>query len=275
LTTFLQYLRRGSKGKGPNHVGAREAYIVEYFAVLERHQDFEENGFHWHLLIKGADYIPHEVLKEAWRSARHGVAYIVHIEAVRKPHVIGYVTKYLTKSLSQREKGVRQEERDGQQLVRDEEGNLIEERHIYTVELTSKARRIRYSRHFFPERVKDLRARLFAEIEQTCLELDEHVSTDGSHIDGMKTIDELSVEEVEQEGQGETMERVVLEEEPIKRSSWMMVECEEFTNDIKEYKRRRRKALLEALLAIREGQQHLSRRVINIWAYQRTLRKAG
>src|SRR6266702_3572747 len=33
LTTFLQYLRRGSKGKGPNHIGAREAYPIEYFAV--------------------------------------------------------------------------------------------------------------------------------------------------------------------------------------------------------------------------------------------------
>src|SRR5579859_5596303 len=39
LTTFLQYLRRGSRGKGPNRIGAREAYPVEYFAVLERHQD--------------------------------------------------------------------------------------------------------------------------------------------------------------------------------------------------------------------------------------------
>lgn len=53
LTTFLQYLRRGSKGRGPNRIGAREAYPIEYFAVLERHRDFEENGFHWHLLIKG------------------------------------------------------------------------------------------------------------------------------------------------------------------------------------------------------------------------------
>jgi hypothetical protein len=275
LTTFLQYLRRGSKGRGPNRGGAREAYPVEYFAVLERHQDFEENGFHWHLLMKGADYIPHNVLKEAWRSARHGVAYIVHIEAVRKPHVIGYVTKYLTKSLSQSEKGVRQEEREGTQLVRDDKGNLIEERHTYTVELASKARRIRYSRHFFPERVTDLRARLFAEIEQACLEQAEHVPSDGSHIDSVKTLDETYVGGIEQEGQGETMERVVLEEEPVKRSPWMMVECEEFTDDIKEYRRRRRKALLEALVAIREGQQHLSRRVINIWAYQRTLLKAG
>jgi hypothetical protein len=121
LTTFLQYLRRGSKGKGSNHIGQREAYPLEYFAVLERHQDFEENGFHWHLLIKGTDYISHEALKEAWRSARHGVAYIVHIEAVRKPHVIGYVTKYLTKSLSYDEKGVRQEGREGKQLALDDE----------------------------------------------------------------------------------------------------------------------------------------------------------
>ncbi len=83
LTTFLQHLRRSSKGRGPNHLGAREAYPVEYFAVLERHQDFEANGFHWHLLVKGMDFIPHEVLKEAWRSARHGVAYIVDVQAVR------------------------------------------------------------------------------------------------------------------------------------------------------------------------------------------------
>ena|SRR2546428_14183579 len=29
LTTFLQYLRRGSKGRGANHTGAREAYPIE------------------------------------------------------------------------------------------------------------------------------------------------------------------------------------------------------------------------------------------------------
>ena len=275
LTTFLQYLRRGSKGKGPNQVGAREAYPVEYFCVLERHQDFEENGFHWHLLIKGADYIPHEVLKEAWQSARHGVAYIVHIEAVRKPHVIGYVTKYLTKSLSQNEKGVRQEEREGKKLALNGEGNLVEERHTYTVELTSKARRIRYSRHFFPERVTELRARLFTEIEQHSMEQAEDTLADSAQAEGGKPIYESSEEGMEQEGQGETGELVVTEELTVKRSSWMIMECEEFTDDIKEYRRRRRKALLEALVAIREGQRHLSRRVINIWAYQRTLLKVG
>jgi hypothetical protein len=243
--------------------------------VLERHQDFEENGFHWHLLLKGADYIPHEVLKEAWRSARHGVAYIVHIEAVRKPHVIGYVTKYLTKSLSHDEKGVRQEEREGTQLVRDDEGKIVEERHTYTVDLVSKARRIRYSRQFFPERVMELRARLFAEIEQASMEQAEHVPADVSHTEGAKRLDETPVEGVEQEGSADASEQAVTEEGVARLSSWIIVACDEFTEDIKEYRRRRRRALLEALVALQEGQKQLSRRVINIWAYQRTLRKAG
>jgi len=46
------------------------------------------------------------------------VAFIVHIEAMRKPHVIGYVTKYLTKNLTHDERGKRQEEREGIHLVR-------------------------------------------------------------------------------------------------------------------------------------------------------------
>jgi hypothetical protein len=275
LTTFLQYLRRGSKGRGPNHIGMREAYPIEYFCVLERHLDFDENGFHWHLLIKGVTYIPHEVLKEAWRSARRGIAYIVHIEAIRKPHVIGYVTKYLTKSLSSGEKGMRQEERERTSLHTDAEGKVVEERHTYTVDLVSKARRIRYSRHFFPESVSELRARLFAEVEQETMEQVVNTPADGSQTDNTGLIDESAVETVEQEEQAETGEQAEIEEEPVKRSAWIIVECDEFTDDIKEYQRRRRKALLEALLQIREGQKHLSRRVINIWAYQRTLRKAG
>jgi hypothetical protein len=199
----------------------------------------------------------------------------VHIEAVRKPHVIGYVTKYLTKSLSHDEKGLRQEVREGKQLVLDADGKVVEELHTYIVELTSKARRIRYSRHFFPESVTELRARLFAEVEHESMEQTENAPADGSQTDGGKTFDEMSVEDVEPEGSVETSEPAVKEEISARRSSWIIVECDEFTDDIKEYRRRRRKALLEALVAIREGQQHLSRRVINIWAYQRTLRKAG
>src|SRR6266567_4199460 len=272
LTTFLQYLRRGSKGRGPNHIGTREAYSVEYFAVLERHQDFEENGFHWHLLIKGVDFIPHEILKEAWRSARHGVAYIVHIEAVRKPHVIGYVTKYLTKSLSRSEKGIRQEVREYTAIDLDDAGELVESRQFYTAELVSKARRIRYSRHFFPEQVAVLRARLFEAVEEVAQEQADGVAVEAGVSDNGKSSGRQTNE---QEGQMEEDERVEANEMPVKRSPWTLVMCEEFTSDYKEYKRRRRKALLEALVAIREGERFLSRRVINIWAYQRQLRKAS
>jgi hypothetical protein len=250
LTTFLQYLRRGSKGRGPNRIGAREAYPIEYFAVLERHQDFEENGFHWHLLIKRVEFIPHEVLKEAWRSARHGVAYIVHVEAIRKPQVIGYVTKYLMKSLSHSEKGIRHEERETVIIHLDGDGHVVEERRTYTAELVSKARRIRYSRHFFPEKVTELRARLFAELEQESMEQAESQRIDDVQPDKGKPIEE-----------GLRF---------IKQSSWSLIQCEEFTQDYKEYKRRRRKALLEALIDIRMGQRNLSRRVINMWAYQRS-----
>ncbi len=266
LTTFLQYLRRGSKGRGPNRIGARETYPIEYFAVLERHQDFEENGFHWHLLIKGAEFIPHEVLKEAWRSARHGVAYIVHVEAVRKPQVIGYVTKYLMKGLSRQEKGVLQQEREAAVVGLDREGHIVEERYTYTIELVSKSRRIRYSRHFFPEKVTDLRARLFAELEQESMEQAENQPIDAVQPDNGKSGDDSSVER----GQAEESKTQELGMQTVKRSSWSLIQCEEFTQDYREYKRRRRKALLEALIDIRMGQRHLSRRVINIWAYQRS-----
>lgn len=269
LTTFLQYLRRGSKGRGPNHVGAREAYPVEYFAVLERHSDFEENGFHWHLLVKGASYIPHEILKEGWRSARHGIAYIVDVEGIRKPQVIGYVTKYLTKSLTRSEKGVRTEQRERVGFTVDDEGHVVEERQTYTVELVSKARRIRYSRHFFPESVTALRARLFSELEQNVME-----QADGQAVsEGAQTESVPAVVGSGESGQEAADRPEEGQRQLVRRSSWTLVEREEFTQDIKEYKRRRRKALLEALIDLREGQRQMSGRVISIWAYQRGERR--
>src|SRR6266567_471249 len=38
-TTVLQYLRRGSKGRGRECIGSRGAYPIECFAVLEEHKD--------------------------------------------------------------------------------------------------------------------------------------------------------------------------------------------------------------------------------------------
>jgi hypothetical protein len=262
LTTFLQYLRRGSMGRGPHRKGAREAYPIEYFAVLERHSNFAENGFHWHLLVKGVEFIPHEVLKEAWSSARHGEADIVWIEAIRRPQVIGYVTKYLTKSLSSGERGIRHEERELTGLALDEEGRFVQERYTTMVEVVSKARRIRYSRHFFPERVADLRVRLFAALEQEAMEQGESEADRGA----------ASTDEGGQEDNGKPVEDGPF----VARSSWSLVEQEPFTQDIKEYRRRRRKVLLEKLIDLRAGQCHLSRRVISMWAYQRSeLRWAG
>src|ERR1700704_2696595 len=93
LTVFMRFLRRGSKGKGPNHIGAREAYPIEYFAVLERHSNFEENGFHWHLLLRGVDRIPYDLIKDLWRSATHGQAENGWIQRIENVRAIGYVTK--------------------------------------------------------------------------------------------------------------------------------------------------------------------------------------
>ena len=136
-------------------------------------------------------------LKEAWRSARYGEAYIVDVQAIRKPHVIGYVTKY------------------------------------------------RYSRHFFPEKVSDLRARLFAEIELGSTEQAENESSeDGSAVVDTSQPDNGKLLDVGEVPEGEN-DRLLVEEPPIKRLSWSLVQCEEFTEDIQEYRRRRRKALLE------------------------------
>ena len=58
------------------------------------------------------------------------------------------------------------------------------------------------------------------------------------------------------------------DEKTVEWSSWSLVKCEESTDDIQEYRRWRRNALLEALIDLRES-RNLSRRVMNMWAYQR------
>ncbi len=243
LTTFLQYVRRGSKGRGPNHIGARLAYPVEYFGVLERHRNFAENGFHWHLLLRGVEHLPYkEIIQPAWRSARHGEAEIGHIEKIRKPQAIGYVTKYLTKNIVYAEKGTREKEREMLFLELDAQGNRHLERQSVLVEVESHARRIRYSRNFFPEQISDLRRRLFSDLEGT---------------------------EVKEEGESTGAETPAEEEQPVQRSAWTLVEDAEMTTDRDEYKRRRQKALLDALEDIQAGRRRLSRRVLNTWAYQR------
>ena len=248
LTVFMRYLRRGSKGKGPNKVGARPSYPVEYFAVLERHKDFEQNGFHWHLLMHGVDHIPYkDIIQPGWRSATHGDAEIGHIEAIRRPQAIGYVTKYLTKAVTLGEKGVREQEQEMLVLGLNAQGKRELQKESRTVEVVSLARRIRYSRNFFPERVADLRFHLFSDLEQEVMEQ--------SDANGLPIEDETAVE-----GDGKRRER----------SSWTLFAEEDFTSDVKEYHRRKRSALLDAIVDLRTGERTLSRRVINVWSFQRS-----
>jgi len=280
LTTVLQYLRRGSKGRGKNHIGERPAYPIEVFAILEEHSDFEQVGFHWHLLVKGVDFLPNQVVSDALRSATGGRSYITKTERVRNNKAIGYVTKYLMKEITRERRGM-VEEQVTRPVLSIEDGKLVQEEVLVTVERLCKAHRIRYSRRFFPEKTADLRRHLFGEQEET---------------------DEPQ-EQQEEVGAGEQGEQRTEEgvEVPVHRSSWVLYEAEPAIDDnevyerrrvaalaggtlsteedetsLEAYRRRRHEALIEALQALREGRRLYSRRVISIWAYQRgQLRLAG
>jgi len=289
LTTIMQFLRRGSRGKGPHRIGERLAYPVEWFAVLERHSDFEHVGFHWHVLVNNLDYIPHEHLKEALISATTGLfrkygekpSEIVHVEGVRSG-AVGYVTKYLTKQITVGEQGTKTYKRllrkpvlevqasytvvrqvagaDGASQGMSEErpylstsklggdGKPLMEVVEEMVERVSKARRIRYSRRFFPLRVEEMRRRLFAGLSLS---------------DEANIVDADSVEAVEA-GRGE--EELEGEEG---RPGWVLREVEKYSASVEAYEARRRRALVDALEEIRAGRR-LSRRVMTIWSYQQS-----
>src|SRR5579859_1105725 len=200
LTTVQQYLRRGSKGRGKNHVGARPAYQIEVFAILEEHSDFENVGFHWHLLVKGVDFLPNQVVSDALRSATGGRSYITKTVRVKNHKAIGYVTKYLMKEIERERRGVIEEQRVESVPVVTPDGRLEQHEQIVTVERLCKAHRIRYSKHFFPERTADLRQRLFGEKDEEAEETQE-----GS----------------EQEAESEQAET-----QPVCQSSWMLYEVE-------------------------------------------------
>ncbi len=296
LTTFMQALRRGSKGRGKGHVGARVAYPVEYFAVMERHSDFERNGFHWHLLLRGVEHIPYkEVIQPLWMSATHydeetgEGAKIGKIEQVRSARAIGYVTKYLTKSLTASEVGTRQVERECVVTLRDEEGDVVGfEKQKVVDEVPSKAHRIRYSRNFFPERVAELRKRLFEGEECSCGEKKDGVCGDGKSLGkeekrgsswqlvkrerpGFVDVEEYKqrrygelvseLEEVRKQDRGEYMR---LKQLALAHISQEVVELVRAS-----YVAQKRKVLLEAL----EDNKRISRRVISMWDYQRKQRR--
>jgi len=254
-TTVLQYVRRGSKGFGPHRVGARPAYPIECFAVLEEHSDFKRVGFHWHLLLKGADYLPKAVLSEALRSATKGRSYIVHVKGVKNPHAVGYVTKYLTKEVTSEKRGMREEVREMLVYRMDEQGKLVAECSQQTVQIMSKAHRIRYTRHFFPASTADLRLRLFSELGETNeIEIDQGVSPGPDLEEGSQV-------------QGDEPEE--------KKASWSLFEYKPFSQEIEDYRDRRQTALVESMHDLRAGKSMYSRRVVSIWSYQRRLSRSG
>lgn len=265
-TTVLQYLRRGSKGRGRGHVAIREAYPLECFAVLEEHKDFERVGFHWHVLVKGVDYLPHDVVKEALRSATKGRSYVVRVRKIKDARGIGYVTKYLTKGVTLPQRGTIQrqvehvnpvfdvvegmQDRQGNPYLYgtllDEQGQAVVERVIQTEEVVSRARRIRYTRHFFPKSTAVLRARLFAGLDA------EEIVLDGEE---PELDDDLAQPE---------------------HSGWVLYEQASFSTDIQDYHERRHAALAESVTELREGKFLYSGRIVNVWAYQRgVLRSLG
>ncbi len=257
LTTVLQYLRRGSKGHGPDHLGARPAYPVECFAVLEEHKNFQKVGFHWHLLVNGVDHVPHQVVSEALRSsmkARYEPqerSYIVRVRGVTNARAIGYVTKYLTKEVALERRGTRLVEQQCLVYRMDDQGQLKREPTTRLIEVLSRARRIRYTQHFFPESTAALRARIFADLGQGEIAL----SAGGL------------VPDVADE---------VPEEEPqASRGCWVLYEKAPYSADLNDYSARRHEALVEALQRQQEGERLYSGRMVTMWAAQQRLQREG
>jgi hypothetical protein len=259
LTTWVQAMRRGSKGRGRGRIGARPAYAIEYLAILERHDDFERNGFHWHILIVGIDYLPHEHIEACLLSAtkhttrQHTTRAVCDVRRVNNEQAIGYITKYLMKDITREERGTKVKEREMIELVPDEQGRLVERRRIVVTQQPSHARRIRYSRDFFPEPTQEIRARLFARIEA----------------EGDADKDAPLAAEPEEE------KTIEVDEMKQQRSAWVLYEALPFTSDIEVYRWRRRRAL-EETLAEREGTgQRLARRVVSLWGYYQQHRRAA
>jgi hypothetical protein len=166
----------------------------------------------------------------------------------------------------------------------DEQGEVVTEIAEHVKDVVSKAHRVRYSRQFFPEAVAEMRKRLFAGLE-------------GASEQG----DDKPVEEgVEQEEKGSPWQLMEMQEEEVnievyeqRRAMQVLIDIEEMGEDdpvkvdqlrrealagiseeIRElkrevYRQRKRRRLLEVLEDMNEGRCFLSKRVINIWCYQR------
>src|SRR5438105_8378911 len=126
----------------------------------------------------------------------------------------GYVTKYLTKEVKSERRGIREELREMLVFRQDEQGKVVQECSMQTVQVMSKARRIRYTRHFFPASTADLRLRLFSGIgDADEIAIDQAVVPDSE--DGLNQ---------EQATQSEEVLSDQDESRQAKRSSWVLHE---------------------------------------------------
>ncbi len=205
-------------------VGARPAYPIQVFAVIEEHSDFDHVGFHWHLLVKGVEFLPNQVVSDALRSATQGRSYITNVQRVRNHTAVGYVTKYLTKEIMRADRGIEEEQRTGALVAldavtssqdergevyeyrvrQDEQERVVEVQQVQAVERLCKAHRIRYSRSFFPERTAELRRSLFGQQEE------EEMSADAEP--GETVVEEIAPDMRREDGKGEVS---LVEQAPI------------------------------------------------------------
>jgi hypothetical protein len=236
----------------------------------------------WRQLIKMAEPGLHVVLTKVGKTLK--------VRRIHNQKAIGYVTKYLMKQIDRERRGLVQETRkvkvaawqpvagseDAQGepieygVCLDEQGQVVEQERVEVIERMCKARRIRYSRRFFPATTAVLRQRLFGKAEQQA----EDETTEAEEAESIGG--DLQAESTEESGASENGTPEENQRQAMKRSEWVLREAAPFSEDITVYRLRRRKVVRRALEKLREGKRLFSRRVITIWSYQREqLRLAG
>jgi len=131
----------------------------------------------------------------------------------------------------------------------DDQGQLKREPTTLLSEFISRARRIRYTQHFFPASTAALRAWIFAVLGQGEIAL----SAGG-------LVPDVAAEALD-------------EEQEVSRSSWVLYEKAPYSADLNDYYARRHRALVEALQRQQDGERLYSGRIVTMWAAQQRLQR--
>lgn len=202
------------------------------------------------------------------------------MDRVKNAKFIGYVAKYLTKHIARGEKDTKERQREVTEaqlrqvsdhtfeVVCDDKGKPIERKRIQVDQVTSSARRIRYSRHFFPVSVEELRFRLFSQLDDPD-QIERDTMSAQSAVADTEEPDSSLEEQPSEIPFDEFAEAEQPQDDSPSRPRWSLYEAEPFSKDANEYRQRRRRALLEAMMVVRAGQWRISDRVISVWSFQR------